>query len=331
VGSIEKGSLSYRGGQSFNLVVNSGFRMDKGQGWDVRNNHSGSVSGSAGIGGDFLIFNAGLKRTETVTSSEGESYTMGQGAGISYGMGAYLVVQHSIFQMMVNAKSQCLIVKPKYQMMRYLMESHLVDLDPEFRREAERGWWFGFGRTRAEREQLQAQRVRDLLPENRLLDLMDTGLRICAEPKQKKRLLHEDYYYVTQHFTTGDMHDPTNLKNRPWLLEIRSKRDFNVFLRSLLLHNELSDVGNIEHSPIDILADAYSHYEDHLPTWPGLYTEYPTEIDQSEHCDATKDVGEMIMGFAKEVALGPLTQQFGNGGYDGYGIDFWEIYHCADR
>jgi hypothetical protein len=168
------------------------------------------------------------------------------------------------------------------------------------------------------------------MPESRLLDLMDTGLRICSPPSQPRRLLQEDYYYVTQHFTTGDMHDPTDLKNRPWLLEIRSKRDFNVFLRSLLLHNELSDVGNIEHSPVNILADAYSHYEDHLPTWPGLYTEYPTDVDQSEHCDSTKDMGEAIFGFAKEVMLGPLTRQFGNG-YDGYGIDFWEIYYCADR
>ncbi|NQZ01793.1 MAG: hypothetical protein HRT45_14115 [Bdellovibrionales bacterium] len=324
IGKIDPSSLSYRGGQSFNLVVNSGFRMDKGQGWDVRNNHPGSISGSFGIGADIFI-SASAKRTETFSSSEGRSYTMGQGAGLSYGMGAYLVVQHSIFQMSVEAKQQCLIVKPKYDMMRYLMESHLVDLDADFKREAERKWWFGFGRTKAEREELQAQRVRDLIPENRLLDLMDTGLRICGKPRSPRRLLQEDYYYVTQHFTTGDMHDPTNLKNRPWLLEIRSKRDFNVFLRSLLLHNELSDVGDIEHGPIDILADAYSHYENHLPTWPGLYTEYPSEIDQSEHCDPTKDVGEMIFGFAKEVALGPFTN------YDGYGIDFWEIYHCADR
>ena len=51
---------------------------------------------------------------------------------------------------------------------------------------------------------------------------MSRGLLICSARESDKKdpkpmAIREHYYYFTQHFTDGDMLDPANLYNHPWL------------------------------------------------------------------------------------------------------------------
>ena len=322
INELNQNRIRYNGGSSFNLNVSSNFRMDKGQGWQVRKNHSSDVSFSASAGFDTPFGGISAKRGESYSASESESYSMGRGSGLSYGSGAYLVVQHSIFRIGIEDYDQCLIVKPRFEMMEQLMDMHLRDFFPS----EERGgfWsWLPFMSGDDDEDEANKRRIRQLIPDGRHLDLIDSGLRVCQNLQNPRPMeILENYYYITQHFTSGDMHDPTDLRNRLWLLQIRSARDFKVFLESVLNHNQLSDVANITNTPIHILSDSYSKFKEHLPAWPGLFTYYKYDPHVEEHCDPRQDMGDALVESFKQIAAGPFVYK------DGHGIDFWNVFYC---
>lgn len=322
VHQLNKNRIRYNGGSSFNLNVSSNFRMDKGQGWQVRKNHGSDVTFSASAGMETPFGGVSTKRGESYSASESQSYSMGRGSGLSYGSGAYLVVQHSIFRIAIEDYDQCLIIKPRFKMMEQLMDMHLNDFFP--RQKRKKFWsWLPFMSGRDNEEDALERRIRQLIPDGRHLDLVDSGLRVCRDLTNPKPMeILENYYYITQHFTSGDMHDPTDLRNRLWLLQIRSARDFKVFLESILRHNQLSDVANITNTPVHILSDSYAKFKEHLPAWPGVFTYYKYDPHVAEHCDPRQDMGDALVESFKQIATGPLTYK------DGLGIDFWSVFYC---
>ena len=205
---IDRSQLHYNGGSSFNLNVNSGFRLDKGHGWDIRSNHSSDVSFSAGFGFETPIIKMDLggKRGESYSSSESEGFRMGRGSSLSYGSGAYLVVQHSIFRISIADYDKCYIIKPQVALMRQLMNLPLSEAFPEEARKAKKKGFWAYLFNRDEKSEEEEKLIKDLIPEGRHLDLIDSGLRVCESPKKAPPLeVTENYYYVTQHFTSGDM------------------------------------------------------------------------------------------------------------------------------
>lgn len=73
---------------------------------------------------------------------------------------------------------------------------------------------------------------------------------ICSDEESKPLAVRENYYYVTQHFTEGDLLDSGSLLNNPWLLNLRGYRDMVTFVRSLYPENE-----NFEPSVLGIMED----------------------------------------------------------------------------
>ncbi len=111
---------------------------------------------------------------------------------------------------------------------------------------------------------------------------MNRGHMICdgkitTEPTSKI----EKYYYVTQHFTAGDILDNGSLLNHVWLLSLRGEGDFKRFTQ-LVGAREVNAQGKevgFESAvyPLDVLDRAYSQVR---PSFPGMIT---------NPVDATKD------------------------------------------
>jgi hypothetical protein len=139
-------------------------------------------------------------------------------------------------------------------------------------------------------------------------DIDKQGIMICSGRPQRGRPLpvKEKYYYMTQHFTEGDMLDTADLHNHPWLLQLRGFRDFQAFTAtigarevfydsndwaSLVFNQTLTDMTsfNLQGSQVDNLRPEFEvvnqesdinwplnelsrTYFEVLPTFPGLYT-----------------------------------------------------------
>ena len=83
----------------------------------------------------------------------------------------------------------------------------------------------------------------------------------------------EEYYYVTQHFTAGDILDNGSLLNHVWLLAIRGRQDFNRF-KSIINARPVDHKGeeaniNSADYPLEVLERAYSKI---TPSFPGMYS-----------------------------------------------------------
>lgn len=86
--------------------------------------------------------------------------------------------------------------------------------------------------------------------------------------------VRENYYYITQHFTAGDMLDDVNLLNHVWLLALRGERDFNAFIRTME-GREIGPEGEaIEQNRLyDYSLSRLSYvYGRVIPTFPGMYS-----------------------------------------------------------
>jgi len=180
------------------------------------------------------------------------------------------------------------------------------------------------------RQNRDQQFVRDLISQERLIDIVESGLRICeSQPTKKNKKLIENYYYITQHFTAGAMQDHKDLKNRPWLLIIRGQKDFHAFVKTINNHNQLKDAGDINLTPNQILQSSYNEYKTNLPAWPGIYdlNQPQNQIDQS--CDQNSSMLKDFLHTTAEIVGGPLAQKDGKNFFSNK--DFWRIYYCPSQ
>ncbi len=121
--------------------------------------------------------------------------TFNEGTGIS--AGTYLVMQNAEFEVELTSYEQCLTVRwhPDYAE-KY---SQYIDFNEgPFSEDYVRALYLCSGVTE------------------------DTPIAV-----------NEKYYYFTQHFTEGDMLDPADIHNHPWLLSLRGVREFRTFMLSL--------------------------------------------------------------------------------------------------
>lgn len=101
------------------------------------------------------------------------------------------------------------------------------------------------------------------------------GIMVCeGEYNKEPEQIIENYYYVTQHFTAGDMLDEGNLLNHIWLLPLRGRDDFNNFM-TITNAREVNSKGEVikeEDTPAYPLERLKDTYEQILPSFPGMYT-----------------------------------------------------------
>lgn len=125
-----------------------------------------------------------------------------EGTGIT--KGTYLVMQNAEFEIELKSYEQCVVVR----------------WNPEF--VAQRGQYLGF---------VDGEFSEDIV----------SGMFICSGVLENTPIaVKEKYYYFTQHFTEGDMLDPADIHNHPWLLSLRGVRDFNTFMLALQAYEDTS-------------------------------------------------------------------------------------------
>ncbi len=222
-----------------------------------------------GLGGADLGMLGGLVKKIPLVGSVLSGFSVGLGAGkaagkssgLSLNAGTYLVMQNATFDIELQSFEQCLIIKYDSQM-----------LDQNI---------------------LMTQYLKSNLSEEEYLRSSIFGLFLCTgeleEPKNPENpgqlqpyAVRERYYYFTQHFTEGDMLDSGDLYNHPWLLMLRGRRDFNIFMaaingfytnKKVRLWDWSSPVAHSERTtytwPIENLVNTYLDIE---PTFPGVYT-----------------------------------------------------------
>ncbi|MEO0337325.1 MAG: hypothetical protein AAF202_13095, partial [Pseudomonadota bacterium] len=94
-----------------------------------------------------------------------------------------------------------------------------------------------------------------------------------GEPDESE-VIYENWYYVTQHFTAGDMLDEVNLLNHVWLLALRGDRDYNKFIHSLQARpidskGEVIPGNAMYNYPLYRLGKIYDQV---TPSFPGIFT-----------------------------------------------------------
>ena len=242
----------FKGGKSMNVNVGSSTGIDQKESKEIKYGMGQlqlPISEIPLIGSILGGFNVGL--------SGGAA--SGKSSGLSMNAGTYLVMQNTTFDIELQSFEQCVIVK--------------------------------YNRLQLESDIYISMYLKNNMNPEEYFKASIFGLFICTgeveEPRNPEnpgqlqpRAVRERYYYFTQHFTEGDMLDSGDLYNHPWLLMLRGRRDFNIFMasingfytdRKVKLWDWDSPVSHVKSYtwPIENLVNTYLDVE---PTFPGLYT-----------------------------------------------------------
>ena len=287
------GRYFYKGGKSMNIDVGASFSLNHD------NRYADSRSGGLGAGGlKSLIKPKGLLRGARVFS-----YEMGRSVPLVSAVLKSIFADYSISSSESNSFSDGTSINEKtfLVMQDAMMDIELLDyvkcatiqLDFESLKTN------GFGARLASMIDSQIQGLLsegtirgeefDRYRERYFLQLT-RGLLVCDKPESEKYehpeplAIREHYYYFTQHFTEGDVLDPGDLYNHPWLLAIRGKTDVWRFLhriraQEVVLSDGIFPKGTVvkrHEFPIKKLVQAYSGV---TPSFPGIYTMLHNEFE----------------------------------------------------
>ncbi len=195
----------------------------------------GPVGAAVGASAGLLIASVSNSRADGVNQAQ----------GVSVNAATFLVVQKADFHINILEHEKCLSLK--------------------------------FGREFANEVDPEDLHLKDGLKttDPEIKEALERGFMICdGVPHTSPIKIPESYYYVTQHFTAGDMLDDVNLLNHVWLLALRGQRDYNEFVRILNSQQIGPDGvviqdGEIYDYPVSRLGRVYKQV---VPTFPGLYS-----------------------------------------------------------
>lgn len=242
--------------------------------------------------------------------TEGDGMSTSNGTGVS--SGTTLAAQISTLDIELARFEKCMVVRPSTQ---FLVETR-KDIDEE-------NDWVdsdttdGFGSYRF------------------VLDFKKIGYFVCSGDIQTEDDLHvgnslrvrEKYYYFTQIFNDGDMQDPGELVNHPWMLMLRGQRDFAVFEQALMIPEQQLTWGEARDQQInDVLdfvgADPGSNNRVSGATLHGMPSfNAPGDFEVVRPDDISKALDMMQEGF--ERALPAVPGMFTFSDYETDGVSGW--------
>ncbi len=229
------GRYYYRGGKSMNINVaeNMGISHSRYLGTD----------NSKGIGIPLLTKHS---------TKQGKNYNYNE--GLSIAEGTYLVMQNTEFSLELTSYQECLIVKWNPLYTSYERDL-LTDFDSHIN--------LAMDKLGGQNPSQQAK-IQKLISES--------GFASCNAVKGEKLedriVVRENFYYFTQHFTEGDMLDPANIHNHPWLYAIRGLTDFKKFMHTI--HSVKKEDGdkfvilNDYFGNTDLVKDDYTYLNNNL-------------------------------------------------------------------
>lgn len=200
----------YRGGKSLNINAGANFTLSSSMGikstttsnfkpWDT------VVGGITDLVGKIPFLGTALG-VVNVTRSTAKDEAAGETNGTTIYGGTFLVSQQATIDMALSEYERCMIAKFHPKVLR-----DFIDQIDDAAVEAGYGYEKQFNDNFIEK----------------------VGIMICTGQREtapsKCLPIKEKYYYLTQHFTEGDMLDTADLHNHPWLLQLRGLRDFQIF------------------------------------------------------------------------------------------------------
>lgn len=287
----------FKGGKSMNVNVSSSTGVDQKYSTERRASF------------DFMALPRHVPVVGSVFNGTGAQiaagYSKGMSSGLSLNSGTYLVMQVATFDIELEKFERCLITK-----YNSVVLEEVFNLSAYINRNAEKA---------------------------QIADALNYGLFLCTgqveqprdsqNPSQLKPLaVRERYYYFTQHFTEGDMLDSGDLYNHPWLLMLRGRRDFNIFMagingfaQDVKVYDIWNPVAHVDEYtwPIENLVHTYLDVE---PTFPGVYTMLENEpADFPWGNDAPNDA--FVAPLSLGLGLGAYQNSVGVVAEDGKSAD----------
>ena len=197
----------------------------------------GAVGGVVGAGLSIIGSSTGMFGYN-FEWTEGEGLSTSNGTGVS--SGTTLAAQISTLDIELARFEKCMVIRPSTQ---FLIETR-KDIDEE-------NDWIDGDRT----DNFQNYRF--------IMDFKKIGYFVCSGEIQTEDDLNageslrvrEKYYYFTQIFNDGDMQDPGELVNHPWMLMLRGQRDFAVFEQALMIPKQQLTWGEARDQQLNDLAN----------------------------------------------------------------------------
>lgn len=222
----------YRRGMSVNFSIKS----------DTRLGNTDDIKRSTQWNFNFPLVGE-LLRVIGVTANVG--FNRGQTRAFSHSVSGdsaiNLVIQMAKFNITLSHYVRCASVRVRPEFLEHMEFFQLVNNGlrrrsyVDFKMEAEASMGHELDEERA-REMWRAANVVDTM------DLATRGMLICeGEEVQRPLKLRETYHYVAQNFAEGDMNDPGNLRNHPWLIMIRGVADYVKFVNLMTNNINLTD------------------------------------------------------------------------------------------
>lgn len=244
VNPTRAGNNSFRGGLNMNVqtAANFGYLNSESLSRNVTTkvNPIGSgmslISKEPGFFGKFLKFiTAGFNIDSAYMAGSSNS----QNNSVQISSGTYLVAQMASFDIEFTNYEKCIEVRlnPDWVTRRLKYPTEKID---------------DLGK------RIDYFRYLGIYPQPEWLEGMFTkGLFLCSGKKETKpKSFPERYYYMSQHFTVGDLLDEANILNHPWLLSMRGERDFVKFIEHIKgSHNDYVLMPKETQRKIDKLVD----------------------------------------------------------------------------
>ncbi|MEZ4871186.1 MAG: hypothetical protein R2827_02860 [Bdellovibrionales bacterium] len=333
VGDVDPNSFQYMGGMSFNIGVGENFYLNKAQYQETRKSESNTMTFSVSAKDDIIpVVDIGLSYNQAWAKTQSLGIGMSQNASIGHTSGVYMVVQNSLVQFKALSYRKCLLIMPNSEALKQMFENPMDEALTVT--DDDKGFFstqVNLGFMQRNRERIEAQRMsrlKDIITDDIKLDVFESGLRLCLDEEKNNPIhLTESYYYVTQHFVAGDMQDPADLKNKPWLMSIRSDRDFKIFIKSIERHNEYNNVFADGHLPIHQLIESYSDYNGFLPSWPGVINLQTSSDSKVQNCTQEATPFGRVFNTVLDFLQGPFDWKYKPGiGFSD--VDFFSLYFC---
>lgn len=273
---FDTGRYYFLGGKSMNINASQDVRLSTGL--RVSRNFGARplriVTGIIEKGSGFF-----LKALALVVGSFDFSYSIQrdrgfyEGTGIS--SGTYLVMQNAEFEVELTSYEQCLAVR----------------WSPDFVDKYSQYINFYDGK-------FSEHYVRALF--------------LCSGQTESTPIaVNEKYYYFTQHFTEGDMLDPADIHNHPWLLSLRGVREFGAFMLSLKEWHVDEDTGKV--TPEFVHGEEMIDYFDFIGSdFEGLKKRFGTQDpDKTSHYRVTNrqdwPIDQLILTYKRVLPTYPGT------------------------
>ena len=189
-----------------------------------------------------LLGGMGVEMSHSNTSGD-----MAQG-GFTFATNQSFTVEQMELSLTIQKSDECLVIRPKPTLFNGLMmTAHLKMLKNE-------------------------------IGENQTEALMNRGLMICGGSVSKEpRQATERFYTLNTVNSATTTNDPWDIRNMPWLLQLRGQHDYGAFLVMASASKESKPNGNVKVELGDMsqatLQSAYDRYfAGKMSTMPGFVT-----------------------------------------------------------